>query len=84
MSGVEQVDLRPPCGLNCGWCIYKRMEGIGECGCPGCFERERCCIRDCSERNECPTCEECASFPCYTFLQGYECMRERYECMRER
>lgn len=64
------------CGLNCDWCVYRRIEGSLE-GCPGCLGRGSCQIRDCaSETNQ--TCDGCCSHPCPTFEQGYACMREHY------
>jgi hypothetical protein len=67
-----------PCGLNCEWCVYHKMEEVTGSGCPGCFEREKCQIRDCAYEEGRESCEGCGSYPCSTFLQGYECMKEHY------
>ncbi|MFP4545523.1 MAG: DUF3795 domain-containing protein [Methanomassiliicoccales archaeon] len=66
------------CGLNCNSCVYRWMEGVNESGCPGCWERGSCDIRDCCESSQQDTCEECSSFPCYHLWQGYQSMREHY------
>jgi len=78
MSKVEISKLLSPCGLNCAWCVYRKIEKINESGCPGCWEREKCPIRDCAREKGLELCDNCASFPCYTFLQGYQCMKEHY------
>ena len=64
-----------PCGLNCAWCVYGKMEASQ--GCPGCEGRQDCLIRACAERRG-QTCDQCPSMPCYPFLQGYQCMKEHY------
>jgi len=68
-----------PCGLNCAWCVYGKMNSVSGSGCPGCEERMDCLIRACAEKSGRELCaEECAAFPCYSFLQGYQCMKEHY------
>lgn len=64
-----------PCGLNCSWCVYNRIREIQEYFCPGCSEKESCPIRDCCREEGVPCCENCNSFPCANFINGFECMR---------
>jgi hypothetical protein len=75
---VQIPKLLSPCGLHCGWCVYRKIEKINESGCPGCLKREKCPIRDCARKEGRELCDNCASFPCYTFRQGYQSMKEHY------
>jgi len=66
-----------PCGLNCALCVYGKMDGT-QGGCPGCELRMDCPIRTCVEKSACESCDQCESMPCYSYLQGYQCMKEHY------
>ncbi|MFB0504867.1 MAG: DUF3795 domain-containing protein [Candidatus Bathyarchaeia archaeon] len=77
MSKAKVTQHLSPCGLHCSWCPY-HMKGRDESGCNGCLERERCPIRDCAAEEGRRLCTDCGSFPCATFLQGFQCMWERY------
>ncbi|HEY4675019.1 MAG TPA: hypothetical protein VIH48_03080 [Candidatus Bathyarchaeia archaeon] len=76
MSKAKIPKFLSPCGLNCSWCVYRKTE-TSESGCPGCFKREKCSIRDCANE-DLKQCSDCVSFPCYEMLQGYQCMKEHY------
>lgn len=78
MGRIEPSEIFNPCGLNCDWCVYRRIENVNVSGCPGCFERKDCPIRDCAMEEGYRSCDECASSPCHTSLQGYQCMKEHY------
>jgi hypothetical protein len=78
MKNGEPAGALSPCGLNCDWCVYHKMEEVTGSGCPGCFEREKCQIRDCACEEGRGMCDGCDSHPCSTFLQGYECMKEHH------
>ena len=65
-----------PCGLNCSWCVYLKIEKGDESGCPGCWEKEKCAIRDCAKEEGRELCLNCNSFPCYVVSQGYQCVQE--------
>ncbi|MBC7107331.1 MAG: hypothetical protein H5T41_00830 [Methanomassiliicoccales archaeon] len=71
---MNQLPCSRPCGLDCTWCVYNKIKEIEGYGYPGCSEKESCAIRDCCRR-EGVSCEECTSFPCINFINGFECMR---------
>ncbi|NYT12716.1 MAG: hypothetical protein GKC03_09275 [Methanomassiliicoccales archaeon] len=71
------MEVPSPCGLNCEWCVYWKMDISIESSCPGCLQRN-CPIRNCIEKEGHESCEACTSFPCYEFSQGYQCMRQHH------
>ncbi len=75
-SRTKISELLSACGLNCGWCPYFVMT-TDELKCPGCWEREKCIVRDCVKEKRLKLCSDCDSFPCHNFLQGPRCIIER-------
>jgi len=75
-SRTKISQLLSACGLNCGWCPYFVMTK-DELKCPGCWEREKCIVRDCVKEKRLKLCSDCDSFPCHNFLQGPRCIIER-------
>lgn len=74
--------LLAPCGLYCGWCPYY-VQGTKEFKCPGCWEREKCGVRDCAKSKGLKLCTYCSSFPCEKLPGIYAKMPEFFERIKK-